>query len=472
MRAFPATHYQSLFVCGLTLILGAGSVPATEVTQYARELEFPASDREELVAVPLDSDVYADTRDNFSDVRLLDGNGAEVPYVLRKSVALRSRTTQEFRPVQNPQARPLDDGGLEITFHLDPERHRLRPDGLRLVTPLRDFEHRIRVFTSKDGMDWEPVIEEGLLFDYTRFMDVRNVSVELPRDEDATNDFHRHFRIVIDDVTQEQQSQLMQLTRQIAGEEEIGRSESTVIQRQPFRIDRIHVWSDVKQSEVESEQETEYSLTNLKVEQDKEHQRTVVYVDSMREPLTKLKLQTPTRNFGRTVRVEGFDQRRLTDMWRPLSSNVLSRIDFQDLQQEQLDIQVPPSRYSQYRLAIQNRDSPPLEVTGVEARGLVYEVVFLAVPQTAYQLVYGNSRLEAPQYDTVALKAALKKGFQPISATLGEPSLIEAVAVAEEPLALRLLKDSRAILLLIGVLVLLLAWGLYTASRRLDAVEK
>jgi len=418
----------------------------------------------------LDSDVYADTRDNFSDVRLLDGNGAEVPYVLRKAVALRSRTTQEFRPVQNPEARPLDDGGLEITFYLGPEQHRLRPDGVRLVSPLKDFEHRMRVFVSRDGEEWELVVDNGLIFDYTRFMDVRSVSLDLP--QGGGEDFPRHFRIVIDDVTQEQRTELMQLTRQLVGDEETSRAESTTIRSQPFRINRIEVWSHVTREEVASDRETFYPLTNLRVEQDDEEQRTLVYVDSSREPLTKFRLETPTRNFSRTVQVEGFDERGTRERWRALGSATLSRIDFRELKRENLEISIPATRLTQYRLTIENRDSQPLEVTGVRARGLIYELVFLAEPEGKYQLVYGNSNLDTPRYDTVALDASLGQGFQPISATLGEPSLIEAVAVAEEPLALRLLKDSRAILLLIGVLVLLLAWGLYTASRRLDAVEK
>ncbi len=63
--------------------------------------------------------------------------------------------------------------------------------------------------------------------------------------------------------------------------------------------------------------------------------------------------------------------------------------------------------------------SRPLEITGVVAEGNVYHLVFLALKDTAYRLYYGSEAAERPSYD----------------------------------------------------MAVVLAWGLFRASRRIDEIE-
>ena len=70
-------------------------------------------------------------------------------------------------------------------------------------------------------------------------------------------------------------------------------------------------------------------------------------------------------------------------------------------------------------IVIDNRDSPPLDVTGVEAEGNVYELVFLASPDARHQLLYGAPRVEPARYDTAAIQTLLQEGFAPQRAELG-----------------------------------------------------
>ena len=86
-----------------------------------------------------------------------------------------------------------------------------QPNGLSLITPLKNFEQQVRVLTSTDGQLWEPPVAQTMIFDYSRFMDVRNDKVSFEPTA------RRHFRIIIDDVTAEQQSDLMELTRRLHG---------------------------------------------------------------------------------------------------------------------------------------------------------------------------------------------------------------------------------------------------------------
>jgi len=465
----------SIFAAAALMFLANTATLSAEPIQlrYSKPLELPDLEKEELVAVPLDTSVYSSTRDGFPDLRLLDEDDTEISYLVRKSVTTHTRTINRRAAVNNPSLQPLEDGGLEITFYLDPQKYPHQPTGVRFHSPVKNFEHRVQVFHSDDGEDWQPVVQDGLIFDYSQFMDVRNDRIHFgdTSGEAVPQQFPRHYRILIDDVTQEQQSQLLELTRNLQGEQETGRSESTTIRRQPFRIDRLEVEYDEVVEDVTTAQKSEYPLTNFRVEQDQENQQTIIHVDSRREPLTQLYLTTPDRNFSRTARVQVTRERQGSPEWGTLGSATLSRIDFRSLHREKLYVKFPETRGLQYRIVIENRDSPPLEITGVTARGNVYEVVFLASSQTGYRLAYGNENLPAPNYDTMALKASLAEGFQPVSATLGVQEEATDAPPHGKPLFTRLLNDMRFLSVAVITLVAILAWGLYHATRRVDELE-
>ena len=115
---------------------------------------------------------------------------------------------------------------------------------------------------------------------------------------------------------------------------------------------------------------------------------------------------------------------------------------------------------------IDNRDSPPLDVTGIVARGNVYEVLFLAEPGTSYRLVYSWAEAQPPQYDTAAIRQVLSEGFHPIRAKLGPVG-----SVVGQPTGLRwsdLLNNRALLFTAIAVLAFVLTWGLVHAARRFE----
>jgi hypothetical protein len=227
---------------------------------------------------------------------LLDAVGKPVPYLLRKVQTVRARTARIIWPARQLSAKPLDNGGLEIAVKLDDTDP--RPQGLSLISPLRNFEHRVRVDTSTDGQQWKSAGEAKTIFDYSRYVDVRNDGVSLPEAAD------RHFRIVIDNVTIEQQSELLALTRRLRGAQETERLEQVTIDRRPFRIDRVDFWRDVENDQTTGDKKANYPVITSRVERDKKKQESIVYVDTSRQPLTSLELKTPDRNFSRHASVE------------------------------------------------------------------------------------------------------------------------------------------------------------------------
>lgn len=451
-----------LVACALLPPAHAAGTPAL---RYAKPIHAPQLAAEELLAISLDDDVYAATQDGLADLRILDAAGRETPYVLRTANATRQEKQRKTWSPADPRVELLGDQGLQITLTLaedDPA-----PLGMRLITPVKDFERRVTVFASPDGESWQPLLEDGLVFDYSRFIDVRNDALEFPAETNAGSDGRRHLRIVIDDVTREQQSQLMELTRRLEGDEETSRSERVVVRREPFRIDRIELWGDERQQRVTGTRTTQFVVDVEPAPVDAASHQTIVLVGARRRPITSLGVQTPDRNFSRPARVEALRSRGGSSVWESLGAATISRIDFRDLQRESLDIALPEAREEQLRIVIENGDNAPLAISGVEATGPVYELVFLASPAAKYRLAYGNASLGPPRYDTATIAESLAADYRPAATTLGDQAVFSTAAPDDgEPGLAKLLNSPLFLTTAIAALAIVLALGLYRAARR------
>ncbi len=450
-------------LAGMVVLLSASLLSAADPAafRFAREVRTDAFAREEIVAIPLDSDVYDHTRDQTPDLRLFDAGGGEVPFLFEQVTATRRQTVRKPWNVQPASLKPLDDGGLEIVLTLDKDDP--QPDGLTVATPLRDFEQRLRVFGSNDGQTWELLVPDVLIFDYSRFMDVESRDVRLPKSD------YRRFRVVIDAVTAEQESELMELTRRLRSGAEVERVERVLRDRRPFRIDRIAFWQETIEEWTAGPTTREYPVAEFTVEQDAEHKQTIVTVQTRREPLTAFRLETPARNFNRAASVERLETRGVRSEWRPLGRATVSRFAFRELNREQMEAGFQETRCEQYRLVIDNHDDPPLEITGVRATGNVYRMVYFAEPGKEYRMAYGSDAVKAPSYDTTALAASLREDYKPVVAELGK--VVENTNVRQPSGLLPLLTNPLVLGAMVSILVALLGWGLYAAARRVDALE-
>lgn len=453
---------QAKVVMSLVIAVIAGAAGASEpFFCYMKDLEVQTLDQEELVAAELDSDVFAATQNGLADVRIIDGNQRNVSFLIRKATDTRSETVRNYWDAPAPDARPLDSGGLQIEVQLRDDAP--QPDGIELSTPLKDFEQRLTIYGSIDGTDWALLAEDALIFDYSRFVDVRTTGVAVPENN------YRRFRIVVDNITAEQESQWMELTRRLRDDGQLENSQEIVVNRRPFRVDQIRFWHDILRHEVTKEKQTEYPIQGFNVESLAEENQTAVFVNSFRQPLTRLTLSTSQRNFSREVSLDvlasgfpGGDHE-----WRTIQRARISHLDFQDFQSQNLSLTFDESRQEQYRILIHNEDSAPLEISDVAAEGPVYRAIFLAAPGNSYRLIYGSTAATSPNYDTAALSEILSQGYEPQSVGLG-PQVENPAAGAPAVALSEMLLDTRVLLGVVVVLVIVLGFLLYRASQRLE----
>ncbi len=445
------------------VVAAATAFAQAPADRFMREVVLEPRSQDELRSIRLDVDIFAASQDGFVDLRLLDDRQAPIPHLVRKVRASREHTARRIVAPERVDAVPQADGGLELTLRVPADAPPI--EGFRLVTPLVDFEQRVRALVSDDGTTWRPLGEETAVFDYARYVDVRNDSLTFPSTDG------KRLRIVIDDVTVEQQSQLTTLTKRLRAGVETDREERTVVTRRPFRIDRVELWGVVRQERADHDETASYAAAGFRVEHDAEHKRTIVHVASRREPLTSLTIRTPERNFSRRATLEAPVVGGSNGAWRPIAQGPLTRIDFGTVHREQLTLTFPETRCMEYRLVIDDRDARPLEIAGIATGGNVYEALFLVAAAQEARLFYGADRTTAATYDTAVLDELLKAGNLAKPAELGPPTPLDG-APADDPGWTSWL-NRPLVPSVVGIgLVLLLGWGLYHAGRRVDALPR
>ena len=424
-------------------------------------LELPGGATDVLVAVPIDAEVYAKSKPNGADLRILDSHGESVSYLRRLESKAKTKRIRQIDMAENVTLEPGDDQ-LSLSFKLTEQQH--IPEQIEFVTPLDNFKKRVRVYGISP--DDEQLLSESVIFDYSRFMNVRQTAIDLP-----VSTF-REFRLLIENPTDEQESQLLELTRKLNTDQEPSQEERVILNRRPFKIERLKLISFSEKKIADDPVLVDWMIEVTKNEVDEEEQETHIEFRSDWQPLTRLALETPGQNFSRDVSLEVPEVKNGTVVWEQIAQQTLYQFSFADQMEEQLVLEFPESQHRNYRLRIVNRDSAPLVVDGLSASGPRHQLLFLADAGEQYELYYGDHVEAAPNYDTAALERMLTEKISPKEAELG-PEFELSVAPLERLWDTKRLLNNRWLLgSVIGILALLLGVSLYQAGKKVNDLEK
>ena len=121
--------------------------------QFYKEIDHGESAEEEILAITLDSDLYAGTHNGFADLRVVDSQGDEVPYRLEKEIETQTETVHAPCPSRIESLVENEDNSIEIVVAR--EEKAPTADGLVVYSPLKDYERRVSIFGSSDGDSWQ-----------------------------------------------------------------------------------------------------------------------------------------------------------------------------------------------------------------------------------------------------------------------------------------------------------------------------
>jgi hypothetical protein len=402
------TIILSIGLLALAALAAQGAQVESSAYRTRLDLTTPAGQApDDLYAFRLPPELFRDTLDSLDDIRLADEKGQAVPFEITRRTELAAVTQQvAVAAARTGFSENNDDNSIEITFSLTADQ--AAPAGLRIVTPLKNFEKEVDVFGSRDKSTWSK-LTTAVIFDASRFMDVSRTEILF---SDAGC---RHFRLVLHDVSDSKASPVSEISRfngrAGSGEPQYTDRQNTILNRD-FRIDRIDFFRQDILPSVAHPRLIPYPVTNLTVKVDEPKNQTVVRFEAGRIPLTRLTILSDARNFSRSFVLYADDPDRRFDQPRPvLARGTLRHLDFRTINLKDLAVNLPESRRMAYELIIENGDNPPLSVSGIILEGPELQALFMAPPASRIRLYAVNPKAVKPRFDTTVIRMALDRGL-------------------------------------------------------------
>lgn len=387
----------SLIVFGLCGVAVSGS---TDIGHFPlmKELKAPEAGNRKIASFVLDEDILAATDDNYFNLRISDDKGLEIPFLVRCKRQIKSVVQEYNVPMKTIAFEPLSSNRIEVILEKDEKELERLPGVIVFSTRHRNYEKQVTVYASHDRSSWELVAENRPIFDYSKYIDVWNNRVEIKPAP------YLYYKIEISNISESQQSPLTKIIRETRGGDLFKEVEKTSFRKEDFRIEKIE-FLEKKQSMTRTEEVTRlYSVNNFVIVNRPREQETIVTFDTFRSPVRSLAILTGVPNFSRSLRVEGSDEDKDKKGWRHITSGAISRISAGEFKQERTTIKFDrPSRYKHYRITVRNLDSPPLDISGVEAKGETYEALFFCDQSRNYHVLYGAQDADSPCYDIAAV---------------------------------------------------------------------
>ncbi len=449
------------FVIFFTIILNGVLPPVhgeTDTTPFPFYKTFhpESTPHGEIASFILDEDLLVHTADDFSNLRILDGEGQETPFLMRHRKETETVTTETPVRFTTTSLNILPDNRMEITLEKDERDRDITPEIITLHTPAKNYEKQVSVYSSHNGETWRLITENTPIFDYSRFIDVRNNRIKVPP---VTDPF---IRIVVTGMSETYESPLKQIVRESHDGEISKVVEKIQLNQIDFRIDRI-TFSQKNTRDLRTNTVTQsYTVLNLDTIQDPDTGNTIVTFETHRAPVTEIKILTDTSNFHRTCRVDVFRETPQKSYWHNIAAGTISRIRSGSYLQETLILHPRLNQsIKKYRIIIRNNDNPPLNIAGILIRGFVWEGMFFSRPDQKYTIYYGGDRMEAPIYDIAGV--IRKSGdIKPDIYVPGEEKPNPGFSTPENPWPM----EGKTVLTIVMILMVIILGGVIFATVR------
>jgi len=448
----------STAVCLLLLVPVSRGAADIRVFPFSKEVQQPDGEVRNVAAFRLDEEIFAASDDGYANVRLFDAEGNEKPFLVRTAKTKKTETVEHAVLVETAGFQKLPDNSVEVIYSLKKEAG-AGPSAIVFVTTLKNYEKQVTVWGSNDKDSWELLAEKSPIFDYTRFIDVRNARVAIKAGSYA------YYKVLVSNITENQQSPFVGIARETRDGALASEIENSSFRREDFRMDRVD-FIECKEMVVRSKALMRaYPVNSLSVTNDVKEKTTTVTFDTGRVPVTALKIVCGSSNFSRAMRFERSAEGAGDDEWQRVMSSNISSIDAGGFKQNGTEIQLGcVVRSGRCRIVIENRDSPPLNITGVEVQGEIHEALFFPEAAAVFSVMYGAEGLAAPVYDIAEVLAKVE-GADVTLFSLGQQRDNPQYDVLER----QPIKGRALLIVAILLMVLVLGWIISRAVKRLDA---
>jgi hypothetical protein len=349
---------RSAFLIMIFILVSCLAVSATDLPaswrswRYSRPIEGAGGPGLATISIPID--LYAHLDRGFSDLRIVDESGKEIPYLLydknvRAPIETRTATIRENSFVPGQYTQLVIDTGDKITFH----------NAIEIHTPQTDFINWVEVAASDDAHTWRTVKDRAPISSFTK------ETIAGSRFVHYSDNNARFLRV-----------RIFEPSRQFPVS-----SADVLFSRQLLEPVRTPLTT-------QSTPDPAAPATSS---------RWVADLGSGSFPISGVTIETSQPEFFRIVRMESSKDGR---EWQNDFSGQIYRYKKGDKEAESLNV-FSNQRWDQrfWRIEVVNGNDAPL--SGAKPTLLIMPYFVLFYPQAghSFRLIYGNSAARPPQYD-------------------------------------------------------------------------
>jgi hypothetical protein len=371
------TKSRILAIAIIVLLFGLlRTVFAFEITKWKYRAKVIIEDgTSKYYKLALTPETYNAARLDLGDIRLVDINGEQVPYVLFKPKDITEE--QIYKPAVINRS-TYEDKIAVVT--LDFEKQTIK-NSIEVITQGDNFRRAVKVEGSNNNIEFFTLVEQAYTFAVEH--NKRFEQIDLP-----VNDY-RYLRISVWPMATEKQNPVIEEIRTFKIERKLAK-------RQPVNVVQIEHSEDEKSN-------------------------SSIYVYDLaycRLPISEIELNVADDSFYRYVTVEGRDVatqrvklgsednvqrfKEVEVQWERIISDTIYRyIEVNGQKREKLVLHVPIDGhiYRYLKITIKNYDDKPLTVKSVSAEMIAHQMVFEAEDSAAPALYVGSESARPPQYD-------------------------------------------------------------------------
>ena len=337
-----------LLIAFTALVIKAGFSKAD--WEYRKRISI--RDIEGVASFKLDAEVYNNSKQDLSDLRIISNKGEEIPYGLK---ILESKSEKVCFEPKLYNLSNVPDKYTE--FYLDMEEKNQMINKLHILTESRNFRRKVEIWGSDDGITWSNIRDDANIFSfYTE--DYRTVLTEIKLPDTK----RRFYKVIIWNNGEKP----LAINRCLVCFEKVIDAPLDDI---PFKI--------------------------ISREENKEKKRTEIILDLVYSniPVKEISLKFAPDRYHRNVWVFGSDN---TDDWKRIYSGVIYRYNKEN---KNNIISLPESRNRYLKLIIYNQDDPPLKIDDISIKATRRFIYFNAKEGKEYYMFYGNPDAKKPIYE-------------------------------------------------------------------------
>ena len=367
---------SNTLVLVLILAVTAGHVFALDLAKWEYQARLSIQDgTEKYCRLTLTPEIYDAARADLADIRLIDPDGEQIPYVLARAEDWTRKVKYE-PAIINRSTNPYGASMATLDF----KRQTIK-NSIEVETSGDNFRRTVRIEGSNDNVEFFTLVKQAYVFAVNR--STRFCEVDLP-----TNDY-RYLRVTVEPMPTEERDVLIKELRAF-------RVETKLAKRQSVKM----ILAEHREDEKRNLSIYVYDLVNKRL------------------PISEIKLDITNGSFYRFVSVEGRDAstrrvridsednrerfREVEVPWQSITSDTVYRYaGANDRKRENLVLKFPSGRraHRYLKITIKNYDDKPISVTSASAKMIADQLVLEPRDNSTATLYVGSQSAHKPIYD-------------------------------------------------------------------------